>query len=262
MGSFKTRKSDYKLRETDTDQTGFFLRTEAFAQFDSRILGLGDVRQESTTIESIAAIFDLAGFTTFSGRADPHLAVPEFMSAFLAWLFEKIRKTSTVRTFDDGVALFHKLPFFAKFMGDGALFLWDAGGMPQKAAMNVAIMCSNICLDYRDEFLPEIRLKVSDPPEQLRVGVARGRISSLGDARDYVGPCINVAARLQKITPGVFFCMARSGFRPESHKEQSKLVVKKVKLRGLPQGALVCLWKLNFDALKEEEQSLFSDPQA
>ena len=40
---------------------------------------------------------------------------------------------------------------------------------------------------------------MSRVPLKLRCGIARGQIMSIGDASLFVGPCINVAARLQKL---------------------------------------------------------------
>jgi hypothetical protein len=42
----------------------------------------------------LAAMFDLEGFTAFSDRRDPHLFVPQFVDAFLGWLFSTIKSLS------------------------------------------------------------------------------------------------------------------------------------------------------------------------
>jgi class 3 adenylate cyclase len=181
------------------------LSRESYDRFDHRILGLGNVRRAAIGIEAICAIFDLEGFTNFCRQIDPHLAVPVFMSSFLEWLFGFIKKESLFEELEEGMAMHLRLPFFAKFMGDGVMFLWDAEGVNNWNIANVAALTANACFTYKTEFLPVIRREVTDAPVGLRVGVARGRIYSVGEGYDFVGPAISMAARLQKLAPGLSF---------------------------------------------------------
>ena len=55
-----------------------------------------------------------------------------------------------------------------------------------------------VCRHYVSKFLPTIRQILVDPPSVLRCGLARGTVYPVGNGQDFVGSCINMAARLQK----------------------------------------------------------------
>jgi class 3 adenylate cyclase len=112
------------------------------------------------------------------------------------------------------------------------------------------------------EFYPTIRKVVSQPPKVLRCGVSRGLVFSVGNGEDYVGPCINIAARLQKLS-SLTFCFSRRGFDVEKHMPEetaAKYVLKSVSLRGIGEDELVWVRKEEFDSLQDEEKALFIIP--
>lgn len=151
------------------------------------------------------------------------MEVPRYIVSFISWLFESISKGALKEK--DGVPLVHghqlglwfELPFFAKFLGDGLLFLWDAEGLSSEAKWNLVSSIIVICNDYQTEFLPDNRCEFTKPPPRLRCGIARGQISAIGEEKDFVGLCINVASRLQKlegVSEGIHFSFAftKKGF--------------------------------------------------
>ena len=97
-----------------------------------------------------------------------------------------------------------------KFMGDGLLVLWDVSRPDENARRNIIITGREICLRYARDFYPQLGSKVSDPPKILRCGLARGTVYSVGNGNDFVGSCINMAARIQKL-PGTTFAFNRRG---------------------------------------------------
>jgi len=226
---FKTKPKMVKL-DGETKKV-WLLEEKEFDTFNPTILGLGDISLPSAQVEAIAAIFDLSGFTNFCKQVDPHLAVPEYLSRFLEWLFNKIKAEFLQKTYEEGRGLWAELPFLAKFLGDGVLFLWDTGNMGKVEINNVVVSCQLICDAYVTDFCPEIRKEVVDPPTALRCGIARGRVFAIGNGDDYVGPCINIASRLQRL--GVGFCFSRRGFDIEKMTESAKVryVLKSVSIR-------------------------------
>ena len=119
-----------------------------------------------------------------------------------------------------------------------------------------------ICHLYLSEFLPAMKKKVCDPPDALRCGITKGTIYSVGNGNDFVGPCINLATRLQKL-PGARFAFARRGFDPESIWEKKWLdqwILKKVAIRGMGNEELVYLRKDNFDKMMDEDKAFYHDP--
>jgi hypothetical protein len=238
------------------------LRYSQLNSFKPDLLGLGDISKHSSRTEAIAAIFDLSGFTKFCSQNDPHLCVPDYLSNFLTWLFNKIKEETVNETYPAGKTLWCDLPFMAKFLGDGVLFLWDTGDMDNSSICNVVVSLGNICDSYKNDFLSTIKQVVADPPDILRCGIARGSVFSVGDAQDYVGPCINIAARLQKFST-LTFCVDKKGFDFNKYMDNElfkKYILKSIPIRGIRNQELVWVRKEEFANLPPEELKLFSDP--
>ena len=238
------------------------LANEEFDKFNPDVLGLGDISLPSTKVEAVAAVFDLCGFTTFCSQVDPHLAVPEYLSRFLNWLFTEIKKAFLKESYEEGIVLWSSLPFLAKFTGDGALFLWDTANMGGAEICNIVTSLWEICDSYVKEFYPTIRKAVVQPPKILRCGISRGAVFSVGNGEDYVGPCINIAARLQKLS-SLTFCFSRRGFDIEKHMPEEtagKYLLKCVPLRGIGEDELVWIRKDEFDDLEADDRAFFKSP--
>ncbi len=239
----------------------------SFATFNPGVLGLGDIARDGAYVQSLAAFFDLDGFTDFCNRADSHLIIPEFLNRYLDWLFRSLADEfrEGVDPTTGAVRLWNPLPFYAKFLGDGILFLWDTDsglGLPGK--VNIAQTLLAITNAYSSQFIPTVRKAVSFPPSRLRCGIALGQIISIGGGADYVGSCINEAARLQKLST-LSFAVSRRGFDLSESPDmegslRSYLVLKQTAVRSLGPGVLVYIRKDEFAALSPEEQRGFSDP--
>ena len=127
---------------------------------------------------------------------------------------------------------------------------------------NIVTSLWEICGNYLVDFHPTIRKVVTQPPKILRCGVARGTIFSVGNGEDYVGPCINIAARLQKLS-SLSFCVSRRGFDIEQNmppETAAKYVLKSVTLRGIGDNELVWVRREEFDNLTDEEKAAFENP--
>lgn len=238
------------------------LANEEFDRFNPDALGLGDISSPSSQVEALAAVFDLSGFTNFCSQVDPHLAVPEYLSRFLDWLFAEIKAGFVKESTEEEKTLWAGLPFLAKFLGDGVLFLWDTRDMGGAEICNVVTSLWEICGNYSLAFYPMIRKIVTQPPKLLRCGIARGTVFSVGNGEDYVGPCINIAARLQKLS-SLTFCFSRRGFDIENHmpgETAAKYVLKILSLRGIGEEELVWVRREEFDDLQAEEKSSFRNP--
>src|SRR5437868_256933 len=92
MGKFIVRKEDFISNHGEGENVGI-IRKEVLDAFDPSVLGLGDISLKSTSVNALAAIFDLEGFTKFCSQPDPQLAVPKFLDLFLKWLFAKLKVT-------------------------------------------------------------------------------------------------------------------------------------------------------------------------
>lgn len=263
MPTFSPKRNSYTTHDKGK-QVVRLLKRAVFEQFNANILGLGNIQQNSAAKPAIAAVFDLEGFTNFCKQIEPQLSVPIFLSEFLDWFFDEIRKETCREEFEEGYQLWHPLPFLAKFMGDGLLLLWDISDVGTTQQHNLITSLNEIANHYSSKFLPQMKKRVSDVPTALRCGVAKGTVYSVGNGNDFVGPCINLAARLQKLD-GLKFSFARRGFNPEKQWQDSqnilkRWVLKKVSIRGMGDGELVYVRKTEFVALSEADSSKYQEP--
>jgi class 3 adenylate cyclase len=239
------------------------LKNAELDRFNPEILGLGDLKTASKSIHAVAAVFDLEGFTNFCKQIDPHLAVPAYLGKFVPWLMEQLKAEAIKDSGKEGATLWHPLPFFTKFTGDGLLILWDTEGLSSFKIRNLIISALQICRNYSTRIHKEIKNIVAEPPAILRCGVARGTVFSVGDNADYVGSCINMAARIQKL-PNLQFAFNRRGFDLEAEPVNPHLtenfVIKKVSIRGIGSGELIGILKKDWDRLKPAEQRLYKNP--
>lgn len=258
MSTFNPKDSDYPTIDLH-GKTLRLLSKDAFAQFDVPLLGLGRLDRQAKATDAIAAVFDLEGFTNFCKQIEPHLSVPLFLGEFLAWLMKQLKEEMVHKRYKTGVRLYSPLPFFVKFMGDGLLVLWNASSMSEVSRRNVIVSVSEICSHYSNSFFPIIKCKVVEPPPRLRCGLARGTVYSVGDDNDYVGSCINMAARLQRI-PGVTFAFNRRGFNIDgtgSEFFEKDVVVRRVSIRGIGENELIAILSTEFEALAPEDKKRF-----
>lgn len=236
-----------------------------FSRFNPSVLGLGDFSKSGEYTQALAAFFDLDGFTDFCNQVDSHLVIPEFLTRYLNWLFEALASEFRESEDQESVRLWGCLPFFAKFLGDGILFLWATDrcrGFPGK--VNIAQSLLSITNAYVSGFVPVIRKAVCKPPPRLRCGIALGQIISVGGGADYVGSCINAASRLQKL--GLLsFAISRRGFDLTESPDvegslRSYLVLKRTAIRSIGLNELVYIRKDEYAALPAADKQAFDDP--
>ncbi len=236
------------------------LSLEDFDKFNPDVLGLGDITNDGKYTNALSVFLDLEGFTDFCNQVDSHLVIPEFLTKYLKWIFDSIADRFTEGIYKNHVKIWGSLPFYAKFLGDGILFLWDtdnSGGMV--GLQNIILHLKELTDNYVNKFLPSMKKQVSKPPKRLRCGISRGQIISVGDSEDYVGSCINMAARLQKVSH-LSFAVSRRGFnfsRYNTHDIAKLLILKKFPIRGIGTDELIYIRKDEFKTLSKKEKELF-----
>ncbi len=258
MGRFDMKKLKLvDIKYENNDDSPIYLK-ESFETFDESILELGDITSISKPINALVAIFDLESFTIFCNQIDPQLQVPEFLSIFLKWIFNELRESVIKEKYEYGYKTYSKLPFFCKFMGDGILFIWDTENMGAEEVCNVIVSLNFICYQYANEFVNNISEFIISPPVKLRCGVARGIVYSVGNGNDYIGACINMASRLQKMSL-LSFCFSKRGvnFKGVNDFIQEMFLIKKVEIRGIGASELVGVLKEEYDNLPDEEKKMF-----
>jgi len=242
--------------------------------FNVNMLNIGDLKAPSKSIEVLSVVFDLEGFTKFTKQVDPQLTIPNFISDFFNWLFKTIRKEITYKKHENIYTLWTELPFFSKFMGDGALFLWkiDLNNISkidksldseklqyyiQEFICNIIATMYEICSGY-NEFFKYLDKRYVDPPSKLRCGIARGNVYPIGNGLDFVGPCINISTRLQKFNGLSFAFSARGieevGFSSEYRKN---FIKKKVSIRGIGENEIIYVINQEFQKLENGNKNKF-----
>jgi class 3 adenylate cyclase len=243
-----------------TQQSGIkLLNSDILKKFGPSMLDLGDIGSPSQEIEAVTAVLDLSGFTKFCNQVDAYLAIPRFLNEFLNWLFRKIKIGLTENFYEKPRSYWLELPVLAKFLGDGVLLLWNARQMTEAKICGLVEILYDICYDYQHQFYPRISTAVVKPPAVLRCGLARGKVFSVGNGKDYVGHCINTASRLANLSV-VSFCFPHRGFQVQEYmpEENYRIFVKKyVSIRGVGEDELVWIVKEEFDKLPEPSKRLF-----
>ena len=223
------------------------------------MLNLGDISSPCQEKEAVAAVLDLTGFTAFCTQVDSYLAIPRFLNDFLEWFFNNIRDGLTEEDFGNRRAFWADFPLLVKFLGDGVLLVWGARSMTEEQICRIVTTLYKICLNYRQDFFPRINRVLNKPPAVLRCGMARGKVFTIGDGKDFVGHCINNASRLSHLE-SLTFCFPHRGFPVREHLPAEHLqlfVPKYVSIRGVGDSELVWVVKQEFDRLSEIEKRLF-----
>jgi hypothetical protein len=237
------------------------IKRQNWEEFNSSVLGIGDISKAAVSRSVICAIFDLEGFTKFCNQIDPDLVIPVFLKKYLDWFFVQIQNETKEKEYDEGIDTWHDLPFLIKFMGDGLLVLWDISNLDLSAQGNIVLSSLSIIQKYSEVFLPKIKKIVVDPPNKLRCGITKGKVYSVGDGNDYVGQCINFASRLQKL-PGASFAFSNRGIDlEEAFKKEARadFIEKIIESRGVGENELVYILKEEFDLMDELDKQKYRD---
>ena len=260
MGLFELEEEAY-VNVVKDGRKEKLVKKEKWAEFNSSVLGIGDISNVSVSRSVICAFFDLEGFTKFCNQIDPDLVIPVFLKKYLDWFFEQIKNETKNEEYDEGIDTWHDLPFLIKFMGDGLLVLWDISNLGSIVQGNIIVSSLHIIQNYSRSFLPGIKKEVVDPPNRLRCGIAKGKVYSVGDGQDYVGPCINFASRLQKI-PGASFAFSIRGIDYEKafvEKMRKEFIEKIIDARGIGENELIFILKDEFDKMDDTEKQRYRD---
>lgn len=216
----------------------------------------------SKPMRAIVMIYDISGFSKFFNQPDVQEYVPLFLnhisSAFSTVFNGGLMYWSSP---DKPVARLGIDAVHEKFMGDGCMYI----GLPLNGALDfppsdIGYLCNrlwNIQNNFHkirkktSEFIP-----VFDLPDAVRIGLAKGTVYELVNARsrqrEYLGVCINLASRLHKYCSGLSFVASARIELPENLISQhgyKKVVAKKI--NGFPK-EIVIVDKKEYEALTSE----------
>ncbi|HLY00875.1 MAG TPA: hypothetical protein VKR56_00100 [Candidatus Cybelea sp.] len=171
-------------------------------------LGFDDEAEAPTT--GVALIFDLGNFSQFFTQPD----VQEYVTKFLNIIFEALSIVifgGAEYYTPEKTALKPLLtPVHEKFLGDGALYLWNPTiEETPEFSQNLVNRLWNL-QNWYPEVLAKARIHVPvvELPSSIRFGLSRGTVYELtrrDGAKEYIGFCINLASRLQRYCPELNF---------------------------------------------------------
>lgn len=216
-------------------------------------------------VRIIVVIFDLEDFTGFfdSAGVNKNIIVASYLNSFLSWISYRLELEIKSRRLPER-------PKLSKFLGDGILYIWEVE--QQRVTPPRALDLMNFCYNltsgydcYEEEFQPRFMKELGhnwtcEYPKHLRASMTLGhavKYVKQGGSVDYVSESINIASRLTKVNPELYF-VAHSDVYLGS--EAYGFDYKKVKvenIRGLGRPVVVYVDKDDYDVLSDK--SMFQD---
>lgn len=234
------RELQYQYKKTPDGARYKALASSKFRQFKP-LFARAEMNRNQTNpdtkknFDALVASFDLEGFTPFCNQHDAYLSVLPFIDKFLGWLFSDLAEQLQRADLNGYTLLWARLPVWEKFTGDGVMLIWDVSDeesyLGDLEVGNIIYRLQQLCARYISQFLPEIRDTWKLAPKRLRCGVARGNILSVASASDFVGGCINLACRLQKVQHYSFACASKGLEIDKCFKEEWHSLFRKVSLQ-------------------------------
>ena len=253
----------YDILETAEGRSVAVTKDE-IKKFKPKVNNEVHVSRGKEQLDAVIAFFDLQGFTEFCSQHDSYLVVPDYIELFQKWLFAELANEFTKSSSGNTVILWDYLPIFWKFTGDGAFFIWRIDRADFKGNLsigNIVVRCQNLSRNY-NSFIKNIRNEVVNPPAILRCGIARGSVIPIQNHSDYVGSCINIASRLQKLRT-LTFAVQQKGIIPKKcflGEWEDAYILKKLVIRGINREELILVDKTEFNGLSKKEKEGLLDP--
>jgi class 3 adenylate cyclase len=225
-----------------------------------------------TGTEAIVVFFDLEGFSSFFMQPDVHRYAIDYLNIVfeavdLAFCEEPpywLPKESQA-----GWRPISCRPDYVKFTGDGGLLIWIAAMHTEPIPLAFKLKLTGFLWALKSSF-DEVTKKAQNVvplaklPKRIRFGLTGGTVYGLTRGlsnvpEDYIGFCINLAARLQDYCREIgFIVSARIVMDEFIIKKLNWIKTTAIDLKGFEK-EIVYVDKLDFDALPEDKRkSLFA----
>ena len=152
-------------------------------------------------------------------------------------------------------------PVHRKFLGDGALYVWLPQKNKESFDTHFTTYLPNRLWTIKNQFRAINKscaddIPLLELPQRIRFGIARGTIYELSFAhsktKEYIGYCINLAARLQNYCKELgFIVSARMRINQEAIDKHNYLKVVATKIKGFPR-EIVIVDKTEFESLPDD----------
>ncbi len=197
--------------------------------------------------QSFVLIFDLEEFSKFFSQPDVYYYVAKYLNKAFNAIDILINGGESFWNPDDKedkkITPFRE-PVHIKFLGDGALYIWTYKPEEEKEFKEKLLYFINNLWNFSlwfDNFIKSCSddVPVVDLPKRIRFGMSSGSVHKLSyensKETEYIGYCINLAARLQSYCRELgFIASARIGSEDKLLKKHNYHKVIAKKLKGLP----------------------------
>jgi len=196
-------------------------------------------------INALVMMFDLSGFSRFFSQPDVQQYVPKYLNKIFNCVSININGGNDWWGESPGYLSSLKPPIHQKFLGDGALYLWNLNDFGQT---NVVILANRLW-NLKNGFEKvsgacSEEVPVIDLPEKIRFGLSAGSVYKLTYTNsiqtEYIGYPINLASRLQGYCRDLgFIASARLNLPPKKLSENGYIKVIAKNLKGFPKEIVI-----------------------
>lgn len=212
---------------------------------------LGFLPKLTESKNAIVLIFDLEGFAAFYNKPD----IQDYILHYLNQVFDALSvciyggEAYWLDWVDPTLQPLLLSPIHEKFLGDGALYLWESDDekktFPEMFITNLINRLWNLKKYFSklNEKCADL-VPIAERPKRIRFGIARGNIYEIvrkkGEEKEYIGICINLASRLQSYCPDLgFIASARIGLTKETLEKHGYIKVIAKNIKGFPREEVV-----------------------
>lgn len=196
-------------------------------------------------INALVLIFDLGGFSRFFSQPDVQQYVPKYLNKIFNcvtivihggtnWWAEKPIRLGPLQS-----------PIHQKFLGDGALYIWN---LNEFSPSNVVALANRLW-NLKTAFVKVLgtcseEVPVVDLPDKIRFGLSAGSVYKLtyldSTQTEYIGYPINLASRLQGYCRDLgFIASARLNLPPKDLSDNGYIKVIAKNLKGFPKEIVI-----------------------
>ncbi len=220
--------------------------------------------EASISEQALILIFDLEGFSNFFSSPDVNQYVPNYLNQIFGNM--KIIISGGIPYWEENT-LYNPLPdpTHWKFLGDGALYIWQMDKMKEEELVFLLNRLWNIKHHFKkiiDKISADV--PVENIPKRIRFGLAAGSVYRLlyHKSRDeeYIGYSINLAARLQSYCKDLgFIASARVRIPDATIREHNYMKVIAKNIKGFPR-EIVIVDKEEYNVLDSKKKEYLFDP--
>jgi len=204
------------------------------------------------SMNALVLIFDMEDFTTFVNQPDANSYIPKFLNHIFGCLSIIIDGgnpywcTKTKKQYKPFLK-----PEHFKFLGDGALYIWDKDKIISSGKNILDLINKLWTLKHNFHVVREKcfnDVSIGSIPKNIRFGLTSGKVTKLRNSKtekiEYAGSCINLANRLQNYCKEIgFIISAKVDIPHDEITDWSYTKAIALNIKGFRQELIIADWK-------------------